>query len=482
MAESTAVIDEEECARDASTASNAASLYVLSNISPSNYSRLQRQAKTHALMGSSCGIWLSYIVLGEHVAQAIAWVLVLGGLLLSSLSRWLSVRQELLFCIEPRFQPLAPIEVRATAHKQTDDRELEELAAPIIAVFSIALPLVLLVSFLIFHIDLARLSKPAVKRQVVEIELVALSDAIDKKDILPAISKEETNRANKGALYTVASPALNGAARPRSTPSAKADTSDKGRVEDKLVKADKFVKTDKLVKADKSIGHSKITTTKERAAESVAKVESTAIAEEKANLTTLPLTFKAPENWKTIVVAKEKDKSIAFSTYTATNQATARARAKAQAAPLEVREFLSEVEPANMIESIDSDGQVTHMATQIGGRSNGGTGAPSTLHSYLKLLNRKVKSHWIPPRGIDRIAVIEFRISADGKLVSTKALPHSGNTNIENDAEAEAAAISAIKKSFPFHPLPAEVKASSLDVRFTFNYRFNQIDEVGSNN
>jgi hypothetical protein len=477
MVESTAVIEEEEeCARNASTASRAASLSVPSTTLPSNYSRLQRQAKTHALMGSSCGIWLSYIVVGEHVAQAIAWVFVLGGLLLSSLSRWLSVRQELFFCLEPRFQPDVASEVRATAHKQTDDRELEELVAPIIAVFSIALPLVLLVSFLIFHIDLARLSKPVVKRQVVEIELVALSDAIDKKDILPAINKEATSRANKGALYTVASPTLIGAAIPRSTPSAKADTSDKGRVEDKLVKA------------DKSISHSQITTTRERAAESVAKVESRATAEEKASTTTLPLTFKAPENWKTIVVAKEKDKSIAFSTYAATNQVKsqatnqATARAKAQSAPLEVREFLSEVEPANMIESIDSDGQVTHMTTQIGGRSNFGTGAPSTLHSYLKLLNRKVKSHWIPPRGIDRIAVIEFRISADGKLVSTKALPHSGNTNAENDAEAEAAAISAIKKSFPFHPLPAEVKASSLDVRFTFNYRFNQIDEVGSNN
>ncbi len=133
-----------------------------------------------------------------------------------------------------------------------------------------------------------------------------------------------------------------------------------------------------------------------------------------------------------------------------------------------------------MIESIDSDGERSVLTVQSGGHSTNGKGAASNLHEYLKLLNKKIKYNWIPPRGIDRIAIIEFRISADGKLVSTKALPHSGNTNIETDAEAETAAITAIKKSFPFRPLPADVKAASLDVRFTFNYRFNQIDEVGS--
>lgn len=84
---------------------------------------------------------------------------------------------------------------------------------------------------------------------------------------------------------------------------------------------------------------------------------------------------------------------------------------------------------------------------------------------------------WIPPRGIDRIAIIEFRINADGKLISCKALPHTGAIEFR-DSEAEAAAMEAIKRAFPFLQLPAEIKAPHLDVQYTFNYRFNQIDEL----
>ena len=454
MTKSTAILKEEKEAGNPgssgstgsiSTASSELASYFKPHFIQPSYSLLQRQAKTHLLMGSSCGIWLSYIVLSEHVAQAIAWVFVLGGLMLSSLSRWLSVRQELYFRLEPRFQGDFTDQVVSNSLKENDDRELEELAAPIIAFISIAIPLVLLTSYLIFHIDLTRLHKPVSQSQIVEIELVAPSDAIDRKDILPATNKELATKAQKGALYTVASQTLTGAAIQRSEPSAKTDISNKTPVEDKSITK------------DKSISHSEITAIKETTVESKG--------------TAPPLTFKAPDNWKTIVVAKEKDNSIAFSTYAATKAATAQAAAIANA-----REFLSEVEPANMIESIDSDGQLSPLTIQVGGRSKGGTGAASDLHAYLKLLNRKVKSHWIPPRGIDRIAIIEFRISADGKLLSTRALAHRGNP----DEEAEAAAIDAITKSFPFQPLPAEVKSSNLDVRYTFNYRFNQIDETGA--
>jgi len=131
-----------------------------------------------------------------------------------------------------------------------------------------------------------------------------------------------------------------------------------------------------------------------------------------------------------------------------------------------------------MIESIDSDGKLTLLTVQSGGRSADGTGAPSHLYEYLKLLNQKVRNNWIPPRGIDRIAIIEFRISKAGKLVSTKAMPHGAAENA--DREAEAAAVASLNKTFPFLPLPEELKTTYLDVRYTFNYRFNQISEVSS--
>lgn len=441
MSENTAVIEEEKEAgtpnstgRTGTTSGELAS-YFEPYFIPSTYSHLQRQAKTHLLMGSSCGIWLSYIVLSEHAAQATAWVFLLGCLMLSSLSRWLSVRQELYFRLEPRYRDKAadfPDQPVSNSPKENDDRELEELAAPIIAFISIAIPLALLASYLIFHIDLTRLHKPVLERQIVEIELVAPSDAIDRNDILPATSKEIASKAKKGALYTVASQALTAAATPRAEPSTKANI--RGRVPAE----------DKPTGKDKSIAHREITLTKEKDAKSAEKVDSIAKAEQTASSKVLPLSFKAPDSWKTIVVAKEI------------------------------------VEPASMIESIDSDGHPSPLTIQIGGRSNSGKGAPSNLHEYLKLLNRKVKSHWIPPRGIDRIAIIEFRISADGKLVSTKALRHGSNTDTEAAVDAEVAATTAITKSFPFLPLPAEVKAAYLDVRYTFNYHFNQIDETGA--
>ncbi len=344
---------------------------------------------------------------------------------------------------------------------QDDDRSLAEITAPIVALISIALPAVLLTSYLVLHIDLTQLRKPIKQRQVVEIELVAPSDAIDRQDILPATSKEVASKAQKGALYTVASSALRGASVPLSKPelqqkpAAKLEPTQKAKPEPKL---------EAQPAATEPNTQQKLASAHELVKE--------------APVSPKPLTFKAPDNWKTIVVAKEKDKSVDFSTYSAS--AAARSvtidRSKTNTGA-DSQKFLSEVEPANMIESIDSDGQLSPLTIQAGGRSKDGAGAASNLHQYLKLLNSRVKRMWIPPRGIDRVAVIEFRINASGKLISCKALPHTGDSS-GSDSEAEAAAMVAINKAFPFLPLPAEIKAPHLDVQYTFNYRFNQIDEL----
>jgi hypothetical protein len=296
----------------------------------------------------------------------------------------------------------------ASSNPNSAEPELEEIVAPTIASFSFALPVILLVIFLIFHIDLNQLRKPDPTRQIVEIELVAPSDAIDRKEFLPSSDKEIANKARKGALYTVATPVLTGAPIPRSNLPSQPDN-----------------------------------------------IEA----------------FKAPDNRKTVIVAKGKDNSIAFSAYS-------KIMATKSNSPQNSHAFLSEVEPANMIELIDNDGKPTLLTIQSGGRSSNGNGASSNLHEYLRLLNQKVRNNWIPPRGIDRIAVIEFRISKAGRLISTKAMPRGAAPNA--DREAEAAAIVALNKTFPFLPLPEEIRTSYLDVRYTFNYRFNQIGEVSS--
>jgi hypothetical protein len=414
-------------------------------------------------MGSSCGVWLSCIVLTDHAADVLAWVLLLTALMLLSLTRWLRVRQELFFYTEPLFMTDLEWQSTASSNQNSVEPELEELVAPTIAFFSFALPAILLVNYLFFHIDLNQLRKPNPTRQIVEIELVAPSDAIDRKEILPSSDKEIANKARKGALYTVASPALTGAPVPRSNPRSNLTSLPDSRSANNY-KTNLAIKPEKqpdLLAANK--------------AKAEPKAKSDAIRQQtpgEGNISSKvpPLTFKAPDNWKTIIVAKGKDNSIAFSAYSKTMATKAK--------PQNSQALLSEVEPANMIESIDNDGKLTPLTIQSGGRSNNGSGAPSDLHEYLKLLNQKVRNKWIPPRGIDRIAIIEFRISKAGKLVSTKTLPHGVAANV--DTEAEAAAIDALNKTFPFLPLPEEIKTSFLDVRYTFNYRFNQISEVSS--
>ena len=68
------------------------------------------------------------------------------------------------------------------------------------------------------------------------------------------------------------------------------------------------------------------------------------------------------------------------------------------------------------------------------------------------------------------MAVIQFRIGKNGKLLET--------TSCSGNGPAEATAIAAIKKAFPFRPLPESVKAPYLEVRYTFNYRVNDMSEI----
>ncbi len=468
MTEQTALLDRNKdtaISRIAiiDTTGSAYDSYLRPHTKSQKHNWLERQTKTHLLLGSSCGVWLSFIVLTNHTADVLAWVLLLTALMLLSLARWLRVRQELLFYIEPLFMTDLEWQSLASSNQKSGEPELEEIVAPTIAIFSFALPATLVAIYLFFHIDLNQLKKPKPTRQIVEIELVAPSDAIDRKEILPSSDKETANRAHKGALYTVASPLLTGSPVPRSN--LRSNLSSQPAIikdnNDKTYSAIKTKKQPDLLAADKA------------KAEPIAKSEAITQqipAEENISDKAAPLTFKAPDNWKTVIVAKGKDNSIAFSAYSKIMATKTR--------PQNSQAVLSEVEPASMIESIDSDSKPTILTVQSGGRSSEGTGAPSHLHEYLKLLNQKVRNNWIPPRGIDRIAIIEFRISKGGKLVSTKAMPYGAAANA--DREAEAAAIAALNKTFPFLPLPEEIKTTYLDVRYTFNYRFNQISEVSS--
>ena len=84
---------------------------------------------------------------------------------------------------------------------------------------------------------------------------------------------------------------------------------------------------------------------------------------------------------------------------------------------------------------------------------------------YMRDLQRRIKANWNPPKGNEsKRVVLLFSIAKDGKLLGVRVAKSSG-LKVADDA-----AISAVKLTAPFKPLPAEYKKSSVDIQFTFDY------------
>ncbi len=84
---------------------------------------------------------------------------------------------------------------------------------------------------------------------------------------------------------------------------------------------------------------------------------------------------------------------------------------------------------------------------------------------YMKELQRRIKMNWDPPKGNEsKRVILLFKISKDGRLLSVNVQKSSGL------AEADKAAINAVKLTAPFKPLPPEYRSDSVDIQFTFDY------------
>ncbi len=84
---------------------------------------------------------------------------------------------------------------------------------------------------------------------------------------------------------------------------------------------------------------------------------------------------------------------------------------------------------------------------------------------YMKEVERRIKANWSPPNGgQSKKVVLLFTIARDGRLLSLKIAKSSGY-KADDDA-----AISAVKLTAPFRPLPPEYKGSSVDINFTFDF------------
>jgi len=87
------------------------------------------------------------------------------------------------------------------------------------------------------------------------------------------------------------------------------------------------------------------------------------------------------------------------------------------------------------------------------------------LGPYVSELQRRIKAKWAPPKGNENKKVELFlRIAKDGSLLVLNVKRTSSNPDVDN------AAISAVKQTLPFRPLPAEYREKYADVVFTFDY------------
>ncbi len=84
---------------------------------------------------------------------------------------------------------------------------------------------------------------------------------------------------------------------------------------------------------------------------------------------------------------------------------------------------------------------------------------------YMRDLQRKIKRNWEPPKGNEsKRVVVLFKVSKDGRLLSSKILKSSGNERSDD------AALKAVKLTAPFGPLPAGFNGNIVDIQFTFDY------------
>jgi TonB family protein len=106
------------------------------------------------------------------------------------------------------------------------------------------------------------------------------------------------------------------------------------------------------------------------------------------------------------------------------------------------------------------------------GSPGGGGGRPGVdalpapdYGAYMAELQRRIKRNWHPPAAQeDKRVVLQFNIGKDGRLLNVTVQKSSGYS------EADNAALSAVRLSAPFRPLPPGHKDNDLSIQFTFDY------------
>jgi len=90
---------------------------------------------------------------------------------------------------------------------------------------------------------------------------------------------------------------------------------------------------------------------------------------------------------------------------------------------------------------------------------------PDIFNDYMRNMQKKIKSNWIPPKQtFSKRVVILYTIKRNGEIDKYKIFESSG------DEKMDRSAIYALKKSAPFKKLPKEFKGDHVDIKFSFDY------------
>jgi len=85
---------------------------------------------------------------------------------------------------------------------------------------------------------------------------------------------------------------------------------------------------------------------------------------------------------------------------------------------------------------------------------------------YMQYVEHKIKSSWTSPvEKVSKQIVTKITIAKNGELLDIKIIKSSDNKHVDESA------ISAIRKSAPFKPLPKKYKGDSIPIEFTFDYK-----------
>lgn len=136
--------------------------------------------------------------------------------------------------------------------------------------------------------------------------------------------------------------------------------------------------------------------------------------------------------------------------------------------------YLCEVQPRELVELVDNDGDNNALDLfQEGGKSTGGSGRENDLSRYLKELNKRIKGAWEPPRGCSKRVELLFRIKRDGTIAFIKVTGPSGEK--DTDSSTVQAVTTALARPMP---LPDDYQRSYLDIKYTFRYSVDELEEI----